>query len=130
MTYRRIREVKEIKYQVGVDTGEAISGREIMKTMSEMAVDSDGHLKFRQQRLPDGRMKIGYSSISPQKHVALITGDNLDQIEFDPNASYENLALARHVWPKSGPQQASGINEEIVQYHVDPIAQELEDRLK
>jgi hypothetical protein len=114
-------------HQETVNMSSPRTGQAIMDTMREMA-EGPG-LSYRVQANKDkpGRFRVGFSSLRPYNHVAILTGDNLDKMEVQPEAIYEKVAVGRAEW--EGVVLAVGFRKEDVEKAVNKIVADLESRL-
>ncbi|MBI4440067.1 hypothetical protein HY638_03785 [Candidatus Woesearchaeota archaeon] len=74
-----------------------------------------------------GRLAVGLSSIHPNEHVGIMTGEGRDLFEIKWSKPYTEIAVAYHHW--SGLQHPEALKEVKIKKTIDKVANELEKTL-
>ena len=115
-------------HQKTIDFSELKTGQEIMDALQVVAEESGLTYQCQVNRDEPRTLKVGMSSGYPYRHVAVLTGDKLDVLELNPDASYERVAVGSFFW--GGGVYLVGYGQVAVEKAVEEIAGKVLDKLK
>ncbi len=117
----------EIEYQKEIAFGGSITGAEIVALLRTVA--NENKMDYMEQEGERTEtVNIGLSSIDPYAHVRVLTGDELEISDIDPNETYGRFSIEHHRWEVQA--FAVGIIQPNLGRKVDEIGNSIEKLAK